>query len=156
VEETEKDRLNRNLDQLLQEQRVVITGVQVLFAFLLAVPFSAQFGRTDRVDRVAFFIALLLATLAVVLLLAPSIQHRILFRHEQKAYLVRIGTRMTIAGMTALALSMVLSLVLVAHVLYGGWAAAATGSAALVAFGSVWYAMPLARLRSAPAPDPDP
>jgi uncharacterized membrane protein len=156
VEETPKDRLNRNLDQLLQELRVVITGVQVLFAFLLAVPFSTQFTRTDRFERVTFFIALLFAALAVVALLAPSIQHRILFRHEQKAYLVRTGTRLTIAGMAALALSMVLSLVLVAHVLYGLPAALATGGGALVSFGAVWFAMPIARRRSAPPPDPEP
>jgi hypothetical protein len=156
VEETDKDRLNRNLDQLLQELRVVITGVQVLFAFLLAVPFSAQFTRTDRFERVTFFVALLFAALAVVLLLAPSIQHRILFRHEQKAYLVRVGSRLTIAGMTALALSMCLSLVLVAHVLYGLWAALATGTAALVSFGAVWYALPIARRHDAPPPDRDP
>ena len=84
VHETEKERLNRNLDQLLQELRVVIPGVQVLFAFLLAVPFSTRFDRVDQFERVVYFIALLFAALSAVLLLAPSIQHRILFRHDQK------------------------------------------------------------------------
>ncbi len=128
--ETQKDRLNRNLDQLLQELRVVIPGVQVLFAFLLAVPFATRFDRVDQFERVVFFIALLFAALSVVLLMALSIQHRILFRHEQKRYLVHAGTLLTIAGMTALACSMTLCLVLVAHFLYGIWAAVCVGGVA--------------------------
>jgi FtsH-binding integral membrane protein len=155
VQETPKDRLNRNLDQLLQELRVVLPGVQVLFAFLLAVPFSTRFNRVDQFDRVVFFIALIFATISVVLLLSPSIQHRILFRHDQKPYLVRTGTVLTIAGMTALALSMTLSLVLVAHFLYGVWAAAFVGGAAVVAIGTVWYAIPIGRRRHAGPPRDD-
>ncbi|HEY1479907.1 MAG TPA: DUF6328 family protein [Gaiellales bacterium] len=150
MDETHKERLNRNLDQLLQELRVVIPGVQVLFAFLLAVPFSTQFSHVDQFERVDFFIALLFAALAVVLLLAPSIQHRILFQHDQKHYLVHAGTNLTIAGMTALACSMTLSLVLVAHFLYGIWAAVIVASFAVVAYGIVWYAIPLGRRRHAP------
>jgi uncharacterized membrane protein len=156
-EETQKDRLNRNLDQLLQELRVVIPGVQVLFAFLLAVPFSTRFDRVDQFERVIFFIALVFAAISVVLLLAPSIQHRILFRHDQKHYLVHAGTVLTIAGMTALAVSMTLALVLVAHFMYGIWAAAVAAAFTLVAFVSVWYVIPIGRRRRAgPArDDPD-
>jgi MFS family permease len=154
MEETHKDRLNRNFDQMLQELRVVIPGVQVLFAFLLAVPFSTRFDRVDQFERVVFFIALLFAAFAVVLLLAPSIQHRLLFRHEQKRYLVETGTRLTIAGMTALALSMTLSLVLVAHFLYGLWAAGIVAAFALVSYGTVWYALPLERRRRSPPAEP--
>ncbi len=78
----------------------MIPGVQVLFAFLLAVPFSTRFVRVDQFERVVFFVALLFAAFAVVLLLAPSIQHRILFRHEQKRFLVERGNRLAIAGMS--------------------------------------------------------
>jgi hypothetical protein len=156
VHETDKERLNRNLDQLLQELRVVIPGVQVLFAFLLAVPFSTRFVRVDQFERVVFFVALLFATFAVVLLLAPSIQHRILFRHEQKRYLVERGNRLVIAGMSSLAISMTLSLVLVTHFLYGIWAAAIVGGCAVIAYGTIWYALPLARLRHSPPADPLP
>jgi hypothetical protein len=92
-----------------------------------------------------------------VLLLAPSIQHRILFRHDQKRYLVHLGTVLTIAGMTALAIAMILSIVLVAHFLYGLWAALAVGAAGLIAFATVWFAIPIERRRNAgPArDDPD-
>jgi hypothetical protein len=156
VQETEKDRLNRNLDQLLQELRVVLPGVQVLFAFLLAVPFSTRFNRVDQFERVVFFIALIFTAISVVLLLSPSIQHRILFRHDQKPYLVRTGTVMTIAGMTALAIAMTLSIVLVAHFLYGTWAASITGATAFVSIAAIWYALPIERRRHAGPPRDDP
>ena len=156
MHETQKDRLNRNLDQLLQELRVVLPGVQVLFAFLLAVPFSTRFDRVDQFERVVFFIALIFTAISVVLLLAPSIQHRILFRHDQKRYLVHMGTILTIAGMTALAIAITLSLVLVADFLFGGWAAAITGVAAFLAMGTIWYVLPIERRRAAGPPRDDP
>jgi FtsH-binding integral membrane protein len=155
-EETQKDRLNRNLDQLLQELRVVIPGVQVLFAFLLAVPFSTRFNRVDQFERVVFFVALVFAAISVVLLLAPSIQHRILFRHDQKHYLVHAGTVLTIAGMTALAIAMTLALVLVAHFMYGIWAASIAAALAFVSFAGVWYAIPIGRRLHAGPPRDDP
>jgi hypothetical protein len=156
VHETQKDRLNRNLDQLLQELRVVLPGVQVLFAFLLAVPFSTRFDRVDQFERVVFFIALVFTAISVVLLLAPSIQHRILFRHDQKHYLVQMGTALTIAGMTALAVAMTLSLVLIAHFLYGPWAASIAGATAFVGIAAIWYVLPIGRRRGAGPPRDDP
>ena len=86
--EPDDERLNRNLDQLLQELRIVLPGVQVLFAFLLAVPFSSRFGDVDGFERDIYFAALLLSAVAVTLLMAPSMHHRILFRQAQKRYLV--------------------------------------------------------------------
>jgi len=154
--ESEKQRLNRNLDQLLQELRVVLPGVQVLFAFLLAVPFSSRFGDVDHFERDVYFVALLLSAVAVALLMAPSIQHRILFRHEQKRYLVRTGSMLTIAGMTALALAIVLSLVLVAHFLFGPGAAWAAGGVSFGAFALLWYALPINRRVRHPRSDRDP
>ena len=155
MHETQKDRLNRNLDQLLQELRVVLPGVQVLFAFLLAVPFSTRFGRVDQFERVVFFVALIFTAISVVLLLAPSIQHRILFRHDQKRYLVHMGTILTIAGMAALAVAIILSLVLIADFLFGGWAAAAPGRG-LPRDRDLWFAIPIERRRVAGPPRDDP
>ena len=156
AEEPEDQHLNRNLDQLLQELRVVLPGVQVLFAFLLAVPFSSRFGDVDDFERDVYFVALLLAALSIVLLMAPSIQHRILFRREQKLYLVNLGNTLTIAGMTALALAIVLSLVLVAHFLFGPGAAWAAGGLAFGAFALLWYALPIERRITNRNPDHDP
>jgi uncharacterized membrane protein len=154
--ESEKQRLNRNLDQLLQELRVVLPGVQVLFAFLLAVPFSSRFARVDGFERDVYFVALLLSALAVALLMAPSIQHRILFRHEQKRYLVALGSMLTIAGMTALALAIVLSLVLVAHFLFGAVAAWTAGGLSFAAFALLWYALPIERRMTSRRVEPEP
>ena len=155
VPESQDEQLNRNLDQLLQELRVVLPGVQVLFAFLLVAPFSSRFGQVDDFERDVYFVALLLAAVAVALLMAPSIQHRILFRREQKLYLVNLGSAFTIAGMTALALAIVLSLVLVAHFLFGAGAAFAAGGLAFVAFAVLWYALPIERRLTHRAPDKD-
>jgi hypothetical protein len=156
VPETEKDRLNRNLEQLLQELRVVLPGVQVLFAFLLAVPFSTRFNEVDGFERVVFFVALIFTAISVVLLMAPSIQHRILFRHDQKPYLVRTGTLLTIAGMTALAVAMTLAIVLVADFLYGYWAASIVALVAVASIATIWYALPIDRRRHAGPPRDDP
>jgi O-antigen/teichoic acid export membrane protein len=145
VSESEDQRLNRNLDQVLQELRLVLPGVQVLFAFLLAVPFSSRFADVDGFERDIYFAALLLSAVAVALLMAPSMQHRILFRHEQKPYLVSVASVMTIAGMTALALAIVLSLVLVAHFLFGSAAAWLAGGLSFAAFAVLWYVLPIQR-----------
>jgi O-antigen/teichoic acid export membrane protein len=149
VPESQDEQLNRNLDQLLQELRVVLPGVQVLFAFLLVAPFSSRFGQVDDFERDVYFVALLLAAVAVALLMAPSIQHRILFRREQKLYLVNLGSAFTIA------LAIVLSLVLVAHFLFGPGAAFAAGGLAFVAFAVLWYALPIERRLTHRAPDKD-
>jgi hypothetical protein len=152
-DETPDERLNRNLEQLLEELRVVITGVQVLFGFLLAVPFASRFRTTDRFEHLVYFAALLCAGVAAVCLLAPSLQHRLLFRREQKAWLVVWGSRLMVAGMSALAVSMTCSLVLVSHFLYGAWAGWIAAVASVVVFGSIWYALPLDRRRRSPPPD---
>jgi Kef-type K+ transport system membrane component KefB len=156
VSESEDQRLNRNLDQLLQELRIVVPGVQVLFAFLLAVPFSSRFGDVDGFERDVYFAALLLSAVAVALLMAPSMQHRILFRHDQKRYLIGVGSVTTIAGMTALALAIVLSLVLVAHFLFGSTAAWVAGGLSFGAFALLWYALPIERRITNRHPDHEP
>jgi Family of unknown function (DUF6328) len=153
VSESEDQRLNRNLDQLLQELRIVLPGVQVLFAFLLAVPFSTRFGQVDGFERDVYFAALLLSAVAVALLMAPSMHHRILFRHAQKAYLVSVASVMTIVGMSALALAVVLSLVLVTHFLFGSAAAWTAGGVSFGAFAILWYALPIERRITNRRPD---
>jgi Family of unknown function (DUF6328) len=153
VPESQDEQLNRNLDQLLQELRVVLPGVQVLFAFLLIAPFSSRFAQVDDFERDIYFVALLLAAVAVALLMAPSIQHRILFRRDQKRYLVNLGSALMIAGMTALAFAIVLSLVFVAHFLFGPGAAFAAGGLSFVAFAVLWYALPIERRLTNRDPD---
>lgn len=144
-EETEDERLNRNLDQLLQELRVVLQGVQVLMAFLLAVPFASHFERVDDFERDLYFAALLLSATSVLFLMAPSIQHRVLFRHHDKRYLVSSGNVFAILGVAALALAIVAALALVTHFLFGSDAAWIVGVGAFAAFTGIWYGLPVGR-----------
>src|ERR1700733_2217873 len=97
-DESEAERLDRNLAELLQELRVAGLGVQVLFGFLLSIPFSTRFVKLSGNDRALYLATLLLATLATVLLLAPVAFHRLLFRRHQKGQLLRVGNVMAVLG----------------------------------------------------------
>ena len=144
-EESEDERLNRNLDQLLQELRVVLQGVQVLMAFLLAVPFASHFDRVDNFERDLYFAALLLSVTSVLFLMAPSIQHRVLFRQHDKPYLVASGNAFAILGIAALGLAIVAALALVTHFLFGSATAWIVSACALAAFTGIWCLQPLGR-----------
>ncbi|MFB4312190.1 DUF6328 family protein [Actinomadura sp. GTD37] len=103
--ETEHERLDRQLMELLQGFRVATTGVQVLFAFLLTVPFSAGFDKVDGAGTVLFYLALFGAATASICFIAPAFQHRILFRLGQKPLLIKRANQYGIAGAFALAIS---------------------------------------------------
>jgi hypothetical protein len=143
--ETEHQRLNRNLEQLLQELRVALPGVQVLFAFLLAVPFATRWVNISDADQRIYFATLLLSTAATALLIAPTIQHRLLFRAEDKRWLVDFGSRLAIVGLGCLALAMQGALLLVAHVMFGWPTAIVSAALSTTVFAVLWYAVPLSR-----------
>jgi MFS family permease len=152
--ETEVERLDRNLIELLQEVRVVQTGVQVLFAFLLTVPFSARFDDITGFQRGAYFAALVGAAAASVLLIAPTAVHRILFRLGQKAYMVEVSNRLALGGLLSTAVSMVAVMLLVADVMFGTAAGIVVGVVTAVAFVVVWAVFPLRRRRAVVARRP--
>src|SRR5215208_1993730 len=127
--ETHLERCDRNLVELLQEVRVVQTGVQVLFAFLLMAPLTPGFADLGPLQRLEYFVTLGLAGAAAVLLIAPTAYHRVLFRLGDKDYLVTVANRLTIAGLTAVALSMVGAFVFVTDILFGQMAALVAGAA---------------------------
>src|SRR5438270_234729 len=118
--ETEVERLDRNLTELLNELRVALPGVQVLFAFLLVAPFNQGFQKVSDFERKLYFATLLCTALSSILLIAPSMHHRLLFRQRQKPFLVTTANRLTIAGLAMLALAMTGAVLLVTHVLFGG------------------------------------
>jgi hypothetical protein len=161
-EESEAERLDRNLSELLQELRVALPGVQVLFAFLLAVPFQRNFKEITPFQEKAYFVTLLLTALSAALLISPSAYHRMTFRLQQKDDLVFLANRLAIAGLGFLALAMTGAIVLITDVLFGGVAAAVTGTASLAVFFVFWYGLPLWRRRrirelgGPPPPDPSP
>ena len=97
-DETESERLDRNTIELVNELRVAGTGVQVLFAFLLIVPFNNRWSMASAFDRYDYCVTLLCVAMAAVLLIAPSVHLRVLFRHGQKEFIVQLGNRLAIAA----------------------------------------------------------
>lgn len=145
-DESETERLDRNLSELLQELRVALPGVQVLFAFLLAVPFQQNFTEIDGFEKGVYFFTLLCTALSAILLIAPSPYHRFTFHLQQKRELIHIANRSTIAGLSFLALAMTGAIVLITDVLFAnGIVTAIAGIGAAVAFALLWYVLPLRR-----------
>jgi hypothetical protein len=156
-DETPLQRLDRNTTELVSEMRVAAIGIQVLFAFLLVVPFNAGWGKVSSFDRYDYFVTLLCIAIAAALLIAPSVHHRLLFRQLQKAFLVDVGNRLMIAAMVFLSIGLTGILVLVSDVVLGGVAAAVVGATAGVLVAALWFGLPLHRrhrLQRFPAPPP--
>jgi hypothetical protein len=146
-DESEQERVDRNLTELLTELRVALPGVQVLFAFLLVVPFNNRFADVTPFQKNVYFVTLLFATGASVCLIAPTIHHRIEFRRQDKEHIVLVSNRLSIAGLTFLSVAMTGAILLITDVLFGAVMAATATTAVAVVFAVVWYAMPLGRLR---------
>ena len=141
--ESKGERLNRELMELLQELRVVIPGVQVLLAFLLTAPFQQRFAQLPGSLRNAFFASIVCATVATVLLIAPSAHHRLRWRAGEKERLLRIGNQMALWGTVFLAAAIVLALYVVTNILFTSDLALWTAAAAVVVFAGLWYILPL-------------
>ncbi|MGB7588327.1 MAG: DUF6328 family protein [Solirubrobacterales bacterium] len=152
-DETDEERLDRNLGELLQELRVALPGVQVLFAFLLAVPFQQHFTAISPFQERVYFATLLLTALSAALLISPSAYHRMTFRLQQKEHLVFLANRFAIAGLGCLALAMTGAIMLITDLLFGAVATAITSTAAFSVFLLFWYALPLRRRFSSTVPD---
>jgi Family of unknown function (DUF6328) len=144
-DETPPQRLDRNTVELLNELRVAATGIQVMFAFLLIVPFSAGWKTVDGFDRTVYFVTLLVVALAAFLLMAPAIHHRLLFRHGEKQFLILVGNYVAIGGMACLGVGFVGILVLVSDVVVGGVAPAVVGGLAAIVIAGLWFGLPLSR-----------
>jgi Family of unknown function (DUF6328) len=143
--ETPPQRLDRNTVELLNELRIAGTGIQVMFAFLLIVPFNAGWKTVDGFERTVYFVTLLVVALAAFLLMAPPIHHRLLFRHGEKQFLIRVANYAAIAAMTCLAVGFIGILVLISDVVLGGAAPAIVGGLAAVVIAGLWFVLPLVR-----------
>ncbi len=144
--ETGLERLDRNMEELTGELRVVVTGVQVLFAFLLIVPFDVGFEHVGDFERSVYLVTLVLSALAAVCTIAPSASHRVLFRHDDKRAIVFNSNRVVIAGLAFLALAMCGCLLLVTTKLFGTTAGVLTACLGALPFALLWFAIPLRRL----------
>ena len=143
--ESEEERLDRNLQELLQELRVALPGVQVLFAFLLVVPFNQRFPQITNFQQTIYFVTLLLATGATCFLIAPTVHHRIQFREQDKERIVMTANRFTIVGMALLAAAMTGAILLITDLLYKSTTVTIVAAAVALMFALLWYAVPLRR-----------
>jgi hypothetical protein len=145
---TEEDRREteiRHVNELLQELRVILPGVQVTFAFLLTVAFMEPFSEATWFQRSVYFTALVSTGVATAFFIAPTVQHRILWRQGERPLRLKIGNGLLIAGTIFLAVAMNCVIFLVADVVYGR-VPAITATAVMVAvFVAVWYLLPLYR-----------
>lgn len=145
--ETPDERHDRNMAELLQELRVALPGVQVLFAFLLTVPFAPRFADVTSFQKDVYFATLLCSAAASALFIAPTAYHRLNFRRGDKEHIVDTASTFTILGLVALAFAMLGAVVLVTDFIYGATTTivAAAGVAALLAL--LWFGLPLRRRR---------
>jgi hypothetical protein len=143
--ETEKERVDRELIELLNEIRVALPGVQVLFAFLFTIPFSSRFEALTDLQRSVYFVTFLITLLASVFLMAPTVYHRLRFREGDKEQLLRSANRFAIAGTAFLALAIGGASLLVADMLYGVAAACVVASATVTTLAWFWFGLPLVR-----------
>jgi hypothetical protein len=150
-DETRLERIDRNLSELNGELRVIVTGVQVLFAFLLVVPFDTGFAHVRPFVRDAYLVTLALAGLAAGCTIAPAANHRLLFRHADKPHIVEIANHIAIVGVGLLGLAMSGCLLVSAAALFGTVAGVVAAAAGAAVYGGLWFAMPLARARQLPA-----
>jgi hypothetical protein len=149
-DESPVERSDRNLLELLNELRVALPGIQILFGFLLIVPFSQRFASVTQFQEKLYFVVLVLTTIATALLIAPTALHRLLFRQQMKEVIVADSNRLAIAGLYVLALAMTGAVMLITDVLFGVVACAIATGVTAALFGLLWIGLPLARRATDP------
>jgi hypothetical protein len=145
-EETESERLDRNLQEMLGELRVALPGVQVLFAFLLVVPFNQRFADVTQFQKTVFFATLLCTAASTICLIAPTTHHRLEFRQQNKEQIVQTGNRIVVLGLLLLAVAMTGAVLFVTDFLYASTTTIVVAAGTGAAFLLLWYAIPLRRL----------
>jgi hypothetical protein len=137
--EEEQERLNRQLTELLNELRVAMPGVQVLFGFLLAVPFQQRFESVSPFQRDVYFVTLLAAAVATAFLIAPSAYHRVAFQRHDRPHIIRVGTRQFLCGLVALAVAMNGAVMLVTDLLFHATTVIVTVACVSSLFAWLWF-----------------
>jgi Family of unknown function (DUF6328) len=145
-DETEQERLDRNLQEFLGELRVALPGVQVLFAFLLVVPFNQRFADITDFQQTVYFVTLLFTAAASVCLIAPTAQHRVEFRAQHKEQILFMANRLAIVGLGCLAVAMTGAILLITDLLYGSTTTVIVTIPVGLTFALLWYLIPAQRL----------
>jgi hypothetical protein len=154
-EETATERANRELIELLNELRVALPGVQVLFAFLLTVPFSQGFDQLDAGDRRVYFAAVLATVATTICLIAPTAHHRLRFRSGVKEQLLQVANVFAIVGLVLLAFAMAAVTYVITEVIYPGTIPRIVTAVLAGTFGVVWFVLPIF-YRRVKTPEPRP
>jgi hypothetical protein len=144
--ENRGERLDREVIELMNGLRVVLPGVQVLFAFLLSVPFTQRFESVTADQRAAYFVAFIATAIASILLIAPSAYHRIRWRQRDKERLMRSSNRFAIAGIAFLGIAVTATVFLVTDVLFGLLVTSVVSALLGLALVWCWYGLPLVRM----------
>lgn len=145
-DETEEERVDRNLQEFLGELRVALPGVQVLFAFLLVVPFNQRFPDITNFQKSAYFVTLLFTAAAAMCLIAPTAQHRLEFRRQHKEQILMMANRLAIVGLGFLAIAMTGAIMLITDLLYGATTTIVVTIVVGLGFALLWYLVPVRRL----------
>jgi hypothetical protein len=143
--ESEEERVDRNLAELLGELRIALPGVQVLFAFLLVVPFNQRFAQVTDFQQTVYFATLICAAIAAAFLIAPSAYHRVMFQQQDKPNIIHIGTGQLLIGLAALLLAMNLAVLLVTDWLFDTGTVAVTVALIASLYLSLWFGFGLVR-----------
>ena len=146
-EESIAQRADRNIGELVQELRVVGLGVQVLFGFLLSLPFTMRFTKLTGTQRDLYVASLVLAALATVLLIGPVAYHRLVFRQGMKEQVVRFANAMAILGLAAVAGAVLLAVLLVTDFVVGATAAGLITAVLACMIAALWFVVPLTQRR---------
>jgi hypothetical protein len=146
-DESQAQRDDRNLAELLQELRISGLGVQVLFGFLLSLPFTVRFTKLSHGQRELYLASLVLSAVATALLLGPVAYHRLVFRRQQKEPLVRAASVMATLGLAAVGLAISAAVLLASSTVATGLPAALITAFVVLMFGGLWFAFPYTRRR---------
>ena len=144
----EQDRTERQMAELLQELRVALPGVQILFAFLLTVPFSQGFSRVSDFQKDLFFATLMCTALSTACLIAPTATHRLRFHQRDRNYVIEVAHKLTIAGLVFLAMAILLAVTLITDFLFDGTARWIWPALVGVVIAVLWFIRPALRNES--------
>jgi hypothetical protein len=141
----EEAKRDRQMLELLNELRVALPGVQILFGFLLTVPFAQGFQRVTPTQRTLFYATLLATAAATICLIAPSATHRLRFHQSDRAYIVETANKYLIAGLGFLGIAIVLAIALITDYLYDHWIVWVAPAVVALVLAGLWFARPLLR-----------
>jgi cell division protein FtsL len=143
----DQEKQDRQMIELLNELRVALPGVQILFGFLLTAPFAQGFRRINGFEKALFYATLLCTALSTVCFIAPSATHRLRFHQRDRQYVIETANKYAIAGLVLLGVAIVLALVMITDVLYNGAAIYAFPAAIALLLVAIWFVRPLWRGR---------